>query len=83
MSGDKPRVMKPSARLIEHDVRVRLQLVRPGVAEVTATVECERRQCTRDVELCAYCERFARIEVHEAGYTLLCRSADELDSEDL
>lgn len=82
MSGEKPRLVRPSARLIEHDVRIRLQLVSPGVAEVIATVECERRGCTLDVERCAYCERFARIEVHEGGYTMLCRSADLSDDED-
>jgi len=57
-------------------VHLGLQEVSPGDARLVATVECERRRSTLDVDTCGHCERFARIEVHEAGYTMLCRSAD-------
>ena len=77
MDREKRRLLRPSTQLIEHDVRLGLKEVSPGVTAVVATVHCERRNITCEVEHCCYCERFARIEVHEAGYTMLCRSADE------
>jgi hypothetical protein len=42
-----------------------------------ATIECERRKCRLPIDECRACERFARIEAHEAGYVMLCRSQDE------
>jgi len=77
MSREKRRLLRPSTQLIEHDVRLTLEELSPGVVRVVATIECERKQRTCEVERCSHCERFARIEVHEAGYTMLCRSADE------
>ena len=63
-------------RLVAHDITFERQgLELP--AEVVATIECERTGCTLRVEVCRRCERFARIEPHEAGYTMLCRSTDE------
>lgn len=59
-----------------HDVHFGRQTAEDGSSKVVATVACERRQCTVSVDVCSECERFARIEVHEAGYTMLCRSTD-------
>ena len=41
------------------------------------TVLCERREQNLDVDVCRSCERFARIDLHETGYVMLCRSEDE------
>jgi hypothetical protein len=41
------------------------------------TIKCERRGCTQTIDDCRACERFARIETHEHGYVMLCRSQDE------
>jgi hypothetical protein len=48
-----------------------------GAPRVCATVLCERRAQQLDVEVCRVCERFGRIDVHEAGYVMLCRAEDE------
>jgi hypothetical protein len=82
MDRERRRLLRPSMQLIEHDVRFALKETSPGVAAVVATVYCERRNVNCEVEHCGYCERFARIEVHEAGYTMLCRSADEEEPPD-
>jgi hypothetical protein len=50
---------------------------RDGVTRVVARVECARRGCTMEVEQCAGCSHFARIETHEAGYLLLCQTGEE------
>jgi hypothetical protein len=66
-------------RLVPHEVhmeRVAQPQREAGTSEVKARVYCERQQRDVLVEACAQCERFARIDVHEAGYTLLCRSTD-------
>ena len=60
-----------------HRIRLERKMFGPDIAKVIATVECKRRSCTLEVEECAYCERFERIETHEAGYSMLCRSSDE------
>lgn len=68
-----PRCRRPL--LVQQDI----QLSRHGdgaAAPVVATVECARRNCTVEVEACAQCAYFARIETHEAGYILLCRGDD-------
>ncbi len=62
--------------LVQQDVH--LERVRKGDnTRVIAEVECERRGCPMDVEQCARCPHFVRIEVHEAGYLLLCDDRDE------
>jgi hypothetical protein len=76
-SPPRPHRPRPASRLIAHEIRFRRKEHANGHAAVVASVECERRKCDFDVNECAYCERFARIEMHEAGYTLLCRSTDE------
>jgi hypothetical protein len=72
------RTWPPHPRLVVHDIKLERQSPPDGQSRVRATVDCERNQCTLDVEVCALCPRFARIEVHEAGYVLLCRSLDAL-----
>lgn len=59
-------------RLVAHDIRVERRVADEGKERVVATVECERRG-TLCVDECRACPRFARIEVHEAGYLMLCR----------
>lgn len=87
-----PRLGIPHSRLVPHDIRIARVTSEDGASEVAATIECERRACTLRVETCARCERFARIEPHEAGYVMLCRSTDsepppaedfDLDQEDM
>jgi hypothetical protein len=45
--------------------------------EEEGKAECERHQSRFDVDVCRSCERFARIEMHEGGFVVLCRSEDE------
>jgi hypothetical protein len=69
--------LRPSSNLVAHDIRVTREELQPGAAHSVATVHCERYDRTVEVEDCGYCERFARIDTHEAGYVMLCRSSDE------
>lgn len=62
--------------LVSQDVRLIRHRANDGRVEVQATVECAIGQCTKSVEQCATCARFVRIDVHEAGYTMLCRSSE-------
>jgi hypothetical protein len=41
-------------------------------SRVVASVHCARQNSRVEVEGCAGCAHFARIEPHEAGYVLLC-----------
>lgn len=68
--------LRPSSRLIQHDVRFEL---RPDGRRVKlrVVIDCQRTGTARTVDDCRGCERFARIEAHEAGYILLCRALDE------
>lgn len=78
---DEATPKRPSAsslHLIEQDIHVR-RLPAAAGARVVAEVQCARRGCTMDVEQCARCPHFVRIETHEAGYLMLC-SADEDES---
>lgn len=71
--------LRPHWRLVVHDIRLALRSRSP---QVIATVECEIWGRTVSVErVCTSCARFARVEPHEAGYLVLCRSADEELSE--
>ncbi|HKU36710.1 MAG TPA: hypothetical protein VJR89_01150 [Polyangiales bacterium] len=66
-----------------HDIEFVTTDVKSDAPRVRATIQCERRDQTLDVESCRSCERFARVDVHEAGYVMLCRSEDEqLDDSD-
>lgn len=71
------RRSRPSSRLVVHDVRFVPVDANSDAPRVRATIKCERRDCILDVEVCRECERFARVDVHEAGYVMLCRSQDE------
>ncbi len=66
---------KPRLLLVMRDIHLSRDGSSTQRDNVQATVDCERWGCTLPVETCVSCERFARIEVHEAGYGLLCRSA--------
>ena len=74
MTSQRQRM--PHSRLVPHDITLVRVETEQGRSEVHATIECERRGCTLRVETCAQCERFARVEPHEAGYVMLCRSTD-------
>ena len=71
------RRSRPSSRLVVHDVRFIPVDAGPHGPRIRATIKCERRDHILDVDVCRSCERFARVEVHEAGYVMLCRSQDE------
>ena len=66
----------PHSRLVPHDIQLARVEPERAHSRVVATIQCERRGCTLRVETCAQCERFARVETHEAGYVMLCRSTD-------
>lgn len=78
MTTPPARRSRPSSKLVSHDIR----FIRKGEGTAHATVHCERRDCALLVNECRSCERFARIDVHEAGYVMLCRSCDEVLDED-
>jgi len=69
---------RPHSRLVPHEIRLARAEGGNGKPEVVATIECERKACVMRVEACVHCERFARIEPHEAGYVMLCRSTDSV-----
>ena len=69
--------LAPHPRLVPHEIRLPRDESAPGACVLVATIECERRGQTLPVDVCRFCPRFCRIEVHEAGYTMLCRSSDE------
>jgi hypothetical protein len=62
--------------LVQQDIQLSRESC-DGVTRVVARVECARRGCTMEVEQCAGCSHFVRIETHEAGYLLLCRIGEE------
>jgi hypothetical protein len=67
----------PHSRLVAHEIRFERPSSEHGPSSVIATVRCERRNCRMTLDQCRACPRFARIDVHEAGYVMLCRSTDE------
>jgi hypothetical protein len=67
---------KPASTLVEHDIRLTAESLEDGTRRVTALVLCEQAGGEVSAAGCMRCPRFVRIEVHEAGYTLLCRSLD-------
>ena len=69
--------LRPSSRLVAHDLEFVPAEAPGGSKRMLATIACERRDCTLNIDECRACERFARIEAHEAGYVMLCRSQDE------
>jgi hypothetical protein len=73
-SAKLPLLRSPS--LVEQDIELSRE-PRDGSTRVVARVECARRGCTVEVEQCGRCAHFVRIETHEAGYLLLCRTGEE------
>jgi hypothetical protein len=69
--------MRPSDKsskpplLIQQDIE--LQRERDS-GRVIASAVCARKGCSVNVEDCARCAHFARIDTHEAGYVLVCRT---------
>lgn len=72
----QPKTLRPSTRLVQHDIRFEARESN-GRGSLRVLVDCERRGGPQCIDTCRSCERFARIEPHEAGYVLLCRSEDE------
>lgn len=62
--------------LAEQDICLTRKSSGPGAGAVQATVLCPIDETVKGVEQCASCPRFVRIDVHEAGYTIVCHSAD-------
>lgn len=60
-----------------HDIRFEVARRADGSDKLCAYVQCERRKVKQSVDDCRGCERFARIEAHEAGYIVLCHAEDE------
>lgn len=79
MTAEGPRSPSiPHSRLVPHEIRIAREEGKHGKPEVVATIACERQACVLRVDVCVRCERFARIEPHEAGYVMLCRSTDSV-----
>lgn len=76
--SDNSTTRPPSSRIplpiAAHDITLRRQPGSSGRGTVQATVECPVEVCTKHVEECARCPNFVRIDVHEAGYCMLCHS---------
>ena len=68
---------RPSPRLVLHDVQFEVTRQANGRDKLCAYVQCERRKCKQNIDVCRGCERLARIESHEAGYVVLCHAEDE------
>ncbi|HEX6240740.1 MAG TPA: hypothetical protein VFZ61_07600 [Polyangiales bacterium] len=64
----------PPPSLVQQDIHLERER---GSGRVVATAVCARKGCAVNVEDCAHCAHFARIDTHEAGYVLICRSRDE------
>jgi len=78
-----PKRLRPSSCPVMHDIRFAHAPLPGGGSKLVACIECERRGCVLDVEVCRACERFCRIETHEGGFVMLCRSLDErIDTEE-
>jgi hypothetical protein len=69
--------LRPKTRLVVHDIHMELEPQREGPDKLRLYVECERRKCKLSVDECGVCERLERIDSHEAGFAVLCRSEDE------
>lgn len=82
MDETAPKLSQLSgSHLVQQDIHLTRES-RQGEMRVVARVECARRGCLMEVEQCACCPHFARIEVHEAGYLMLCRAHEEHAPED-
>ena len=80
MTKSPPRPEQPRrAHLVQQDIRIEREVPDDPASRVVASVHCAHKDCIVDVEDCAGCARFARIEPHEAGYVLLCCVEDQLE----
>lgn len=68
-----PRKASISSLLVQQDICLAREEA-DGSSHVVATVACTRRALPVAVDECARCPYFARIEPHEAGYVMLCRT---------
>jgi hypothetical protein len=76
------KLVRPGARLVVHDIHMETVSQADGTEKLCAYVQCQRRKSKLNVDACRSCERLVRIDSHEAGYVVLCRSEDEtFDSE--
>ena len=69
--------LRPRALLVVHDIRVEATPQANGPGRLLASVDCERHGRTVSVDECRACARLDRIDSHEAGFVVLCRSQDE------
>lgn len=77
MTAIPPKKTRPSARLVVHDIQIEPCAQPDGSRKLCGYVDCERRKYRLDVDECRACERLVRIDSHEAGFVVLCRSEDE------
>jgi hypothetical protein len=60
-----------SPLLVQQDIKIERER---DSGRVVASAVCRRKGCSVNVEDCAQCAYFARIDVHEAGYVMLCQT---------
>jgi hypothetical protein len=68
---------RPSTRLVVHDIQIELTPQPDSPNKLSAYVDCEHHQRRLSVDECRACDRLDRIDSHEAGFVVLCRSSDE------
>lgn len=74
----KRRPSRPLDTLVAHEMTWDAAAERSGSGDETQpAVWCERQNRSVGFQTCRSCERFARVDVHEAGYVMMCRSLDE------
>lgn len=78
MAAPPSKKTRPSSHLVVHDILFELRSEADGSNKLHAFVDCKRRKCRLNVDECRACERLGRIDSHEAGFVVLCRSEDEL-----
>lgn len=82
MTEPPPRPEQPRrSHLLQQDIAITRVDASDPTSRVVAHVHCTRRRCAIEVRDCADCQHFARIEVHEAGYVLLCQQEDAANVE--
>ena len=53
--------LRPSSCSLLHDIKLTEAPAPAGGKRILATIECERRGCTLNVDVCRSCPRFDRI----------------------
>ena len=77
MTPPSPKRNRPRHHLVVHDIQFESKSQADGSDKLSAYVDCERRGRRIALDECRACERLDRIDSHEAGYVVLCRSEDE------